>query len=144
MDTGQAGTIRLLEVVRQLQGLELPWSELQSSILPRRVSGFSIEMLDALAATGQIAWVGRAPISGNHVFGKDRCGHCVRAKEALERAGIAYTYHDVIKNPRAVYEMVPRAKAEIGEKTPVTTPQVWIDGAYIGGADALEKHLAAA
>ena len=90
------------------------------------------------------AYVDRADISGTHVFGKDRCGHYVRAKEMLERAGVAYTYHDVIKNPRAVYEMVPRAKAEIGEKTPVTTPQVWIDGAYVGGADALEKHLAAA
>jgi glutaredoxin len=88
------------------------------------------------------AWVGRSEITGNHVFGKDRCGHCVRAKEMLERKGIAFTYHDVIKNPRAVYEMVPRAKHEIGEKTPVTTPQVWLDGKYIGGADALEASLA--
>lgn len=88
------------------------------------------------------SYVARAEITGTHVFGKDRCGHCVRAKEMLERAGVAYTYHDVIKNPRAVYEMVPRAKAEIGEKTPVTTPQVWIDGAYVGGADALEARLA--
>ena len=89
------------------------------------------------------SYVARAEITGTHVFGKDRCGHCVRAKEMLERAGVAYTYHDVIKNPRAVYEMVPRAKAEIGEKTPVTTPQVWIDGTYVGGADALEARLAA-
>ena len=90
------------------------------------------------------AYVARADITGTHVFGKDRCGHCVRAKDMLDRAGVAYTYHDVIKNPRAVYEMVPRAKAEIGEKTPVTTPQVWIDGQYVGGADALEARLAAA
>lgn len=89
------------------------------------------------------SYVARADITGTHVFGKDRCGHCVRAKQMLDRAGIAYTYHDVIKNPRAVYEMVPRAKAEIGEKTPVTTPQVWIDGAYVGGADALERLLGA-
>jgi glutaredoxin len=87
------------------------------------------------------AWVGRATITGNHVFGKDRCGHCVRAKEMLDRAGIGYTYHDVIKNPCAVYEMVPRAKAEIGEKTPVTTPQIWLDGKYVGGADALQSAL---
>ena len=90
------------------------------------------------------AYVARAEITGTHVFGKDRCGHCVRAKDMLERAGVAYTYHDVIKNPRAIYEMVPRAKAEIGEKTPVTTPQVWINGEYVGGADALEARLAAA
>lgn len=87
-------------------------------------------------------YVAQSAITGNHVFGKDRCGHCVRAKEMLDRAGVSYTYHDVIKNPRAVYEMVPRAKAEIGGKTPVTTPQVWIDGKYVGGADALEAMLA--
>ena len=90
------------------------------------------------------AYVERAAITGNHVFGKDRCGHCERAKEMLDRAGITYSYHDVIKNPRAVYEMVPRAKREIGEKTPVTTPQIWLDGKYVGGADGLEMHLAAA
>lgn len=87
--------------------------------------------------------VERAPLSGNHVFGKDRCGHCVRAKQALDAAGVQYQYHDVIKSPRALYEMVPRAKHNIGEKTPVTTPQIWLDGRYIGGADALEAHLAA-
>ncbi|MEO1282825.1 MAG: glutaredoxin domain-containing protein [Pseudomonadota bacterium] len=89
-------------------------------------------------------WVDRAELSGNHVFGKDRCGHCTRAKDALDAGGVAYTYHDVVKNPRAVYEVVPRAKREIGNHTPVTTPQIWLDGQYVGGADALEKHLSEA
>lgn len=89
------------------------------------------------------AWVGRAPIVGNHLFGKDNCGHCDRAKARLKERGISFVHHDVIKNPRAVYEMVPRTKAEIGEKTPVTTPQIWLDGVYIGGADALDAHLGA-
>ena len=87
------------------------------------------------------AWVERSPIVGSHVFGKDRCSHCVRAKELLERKKIPFIYHDVIKNPRATYEMVPRAKAEIGEKTPVTTPQIWLSGQYVGGAEALAKKL---
>ncbi|MEM1372482.1 MAG: glutaredoxin, partial [Pseudomonadota bacterium] len=95
-----------------------------------------------LAETIVKHWVERADIQGTHVFGKERCGHCTRAKDAMAQAGIAYTYHDVVKNPRAVYEVVPRAKKEIGNHTPVTTPQIWIDGRYIGGADALEAHLA--
>lgn len=86
-------------------------------------------------------WVERADITGNHVFGKDNCGHCTRAKEALAAAGIGYTYHDVVKNPRAVYEVVPRAKQEIGHHTPVTTPQIWLDGRYVGGAEALDDLL---
>lgn len=88
-------------------------------------------------------FVERAELSGNHVFGKDRCGHCTRAKDMLAKAGIAYAYHDVVKNPRAVYEMVTRAKRNIGNRTPVTTPQIWLDGRYIGGADQLAAHLGA-
>jgi len=37
--------------------------------------------------------------------------------------------------------MFPRVKAHIGEKTPVTVPQIWLDGGYIGGADQLSKTL---
>lgn len=85
--------------------------------------------------------VERTGMEGHHIFGKDRCGHCTRAKEMLDAAGIEYTYHDVVKNPRAVFEMVPRAKQHIGHRTPVTTPQIWLDGAYVGGADQLEEKL---
>ena len=85
--------------------------------------------------------VERAELTGNHVFGKARCGHCDRAKSMLDQAGVDYAYHDVVKNPRAVYEMVPRVKKHIGQKTPVTTPQIWLDGRYVGGADQLEAHL---
>jgi hypothetical protein len=35
-----------------------------------------------------------------------------------------------------------RLSRSSGEKTPVTTPQVWLDGNYVGGADALEVSLA--
>lgn len=85
--------------------------------------------------------VKRAPLLGNHLFGKDRCKHCTRAKAYLTDAGIPFTYHDVVKNPGAMYEMLARVKPIIGEKTPVTTPQIWLDDRYIGGADELEEKL---
>jgi len=56
------GLQRLLEVVHQLEGLELPWSALHGSILPARVADFNLDMLDMLAATGQVVWVGRSPL----------------------------------------------------------------------------------
>ncbi len=56
------GLPRLLEVVTQLEGLDLPWSALHKSILPARVMGFSLDMLDMLAASGQVVWVGRLPL----------------------------------------------------------------------------------
>ena len=78
-------------------------------------------------------------ITGNHLFGKYGCPQCERAKEALEEAGIEYQYHDIIKSPAALYEMMARVKPVIGAKTPVTVPQVWMDGKYVGGADNLVK-----
>ena len=83
----------------------------------------------------------RSAIAGNHLFGKETCPHCTRAKGYLERAGVRYTYHDVVKKPRALYEMLARVKPIIGPKTPVTVPQIWLDGGYVGGADQLSDIL---
>ena len=84
--------------------------------------------------------VSNIPVEGNHIYGKATCPHCVRAKTYLEQAGVDYRYHDVVKDPRALYEMLARVKPIIGPKTPVTVPQIWLDGDYVGGADEL-KHI---
>ena len=78
-------------------------------------------------------------ISGTHLFGKEGCPHCNRAKADMKKAGIDYLYHDVVKEPRALYEMLARVKPIVGPKTPITVPQIWIDGSYIGGADKLSE-----
>ena len=85
------------------------------------------------------AHVKRSSVSGNVVFGKATCPHCVRAKSYLDTAKIDYTYSDVVKQPRALYEMLGRVKPIVGPKTPITVPQIWIDGKYVGGADQLAK-----
>jgi len=85
------------------------------------------------------AHVQRSKRSGTHLFGKESCPHCVRAKGYLDQAGIDFEYHDVVKEPRALYEMLGRVKPIVGPKTPVTVPQIWFDGEYVGGADELEK-----
>ncbi len=94
-----------------------------------------------LAETVMEAHVAAHPMKGTHVFGKTKCGHCTRAKAYLDEAAIGYAYHDVVKNPGAMYEMIARVKPLISAKTPITTPQVWIDGDYIGGADQVRDHL---
>lgn len=83
----------------------------------------------------------RSGIVGNHLFGKATCPHCVRAKGYLEQAGIEYEYHDVVREPRSLYEMLARVKPIVGPKTPITVPQIWIDGEYVGGADQLGELL---
>jgi ATP-dependent Lhr-like helicase len=52
----------LEQAVTQLEGLALPWSALVGTLLPARVPGFQPEMLDLLAATGRVVWVGRGAL----------------------------------------------------------------------------------
>lgn len=86
-------------------------------------------------------WTKQDTLQGNIVFGKATCPYCVKAKQLLDTAGIDYRYHDVVKESAALYRMIPEVKAIIGEKTPITVPQIWLNGQYIGGCDALEKWL---
>ena len=78
LDGDRRGAERLLEVITQLEGLALPWSVLHSVILPRRVAEFSAEMLDMLAASGQVVWIGQGPLGARDgriaLFRRDRVG----------------------------------------------------------------------
>ncbi len=87
------------------------------------------------------AHVERSEIQGTRLFGKEKCPHCHRAKSYLQDAGIDYQYHDVVREPSALYEMIARVKPIVGPKTPITVPQIWIDGQYVGGADQLAEKL---
>ncbi len=80
-------------------------------------------------------------LAGNHIYGKESCQHCIRAKGYLEESGVDYTFHDVIRSERDLYEMLGRVKPIVGPTTPITVPQIWIDGSYIGGADQLSNIL---
>ncbi|MEA2972759.1 MAG: ATP-dependent helicase Lhr and Lhr-like helicase [Actinomycetota bacterium] len=56
------GVDRLVEVVRQLQGVSIPASALERDVLSSRVSDWSPRLLDELAAAGEVAWVGAGPL----------------------------------------------------------------------------------
>jgi ATP-dependent Lhr-like helicase len=53
---------RLLEIVRQLQGVALPASVLESDILAARMS-YDPALLDDLLASGEVVWIGRGPLT---------------------------------------------------------------------------------
>ncbi|MEM9533857.1 MAG: DEAD/DEAH box helicase, partial [Pseudomonadota bacterium] len=59
LDEERGGTEQLKAVIGQLQDIALPWSILSTVVLPRRVAGFQLDMLDMLAASGMVVWVGR-------------------------------------------------------------------------------------
>lgn len=65
------------------------------------------------------------------LFTKAGCSHCARAKQLLAERGLAY--EDVPAEPRLLRAVSGKA----------TTPQVFIDGRLIGGADELAEQLEA-
>ena len=64
------------------------------------------------------------------LIGREGCAHCARARKLLGDKG--WSYDEIAASPR-------RLRAASGK---ATTPQIFIDGQYIGGADELEKYLA--
>ncbi|WP_242360997.1 DEAD/DEAH box helicase [Anaeromyxobacter sp. SG17] len=59
------GLDAVLDAVERLQGAPLPASLLETEILPARVDGYLRGDVDALAAAGEVLWVGLEPI-GEH------------------------------------------------------------------------------
>lgn len=71
------------------------------------------------------------------VYSSMFCGFCARAKALLARKGVKYEEIDVMEHPERRAEMRARA----GGRN--TVPQIFIDGAHVGGSDdlqALEKE----
>lgn len=65
------------------------------------------------------------------IYTKFACPFCVRAKHLLDGKGVAYREYDVTMGGAKREEMVERAP---GART---VPQIFIDGAAIGGSDDL-------
>ncbi|HEX4332489.1 MAG TPA: glutathione peroxidase [Usitatibacter sp.] len=68
------------------------------------------------------------------IFAKPGCPHCARAKALLEEKGLVY---EEVTLGKGVTSSTLRAVSGKG-----TTPQVFIGGKLIGGADELERHFA--
>ena len=67
------------------------------------------------------------------IFAKDGCQHCARAKALLEKHGVVY---EQVTLGKGITSSTLRAVSGKG-----TTPQVFIGGKLIGGADELEAYF---
>lgn len=65
------------------------------------------------------------------IYTRAFCGYCTRATTLLESKGQAYAEYDVTMGGPKRAEMIERAGGG------ATTPQIFIDGAHIGGSDDL-------
>ncbi|MGZ3427704.1 MAG: Lhr family ATP-dependent helicase, partial [Polyangia bacterium] len=63
--SARGGVARLREAIDQLEGLALPFSELERVILPARVPDFQPRMLDELGASGEVVWVGQGALGSD-------------------------------------------------------------------------------
>lgn len=59
------------------------------------------------------------------------CGYCTAAKRLLSQKGVSFTEIDVMRDPSRRAEMTKRSQ---GGRT---VPQIFIDGASVGGCDDL-------
>jgi glutaredoxin 3 len=67
------------------------------------------------------------------IYTKALCGYCYRAKRLLEAKGVEFIEYDItLGGPK---------KAELRERKPdaTTVPQIFIDGAAVGGSDDLAQ-----
>lgn len=96
------------------------------------VPGDPFEVSDADTMLAAIAPNASAPLDVT-VFSRDGCPYCVRTKGMLRDAGI--DFEELVLN-RDFSESTIRAVS--GEST---VPQVFINGEYIGGSEAVEAYL---
>jgi len=68
------------------------------------------------------------------LFSKSGCPHCARAKKLLTEKGYAYEEVEI------GHEVTSKTLQAVANRT--STPQIFIGGKHIGGADDLEKYFA--
>ncbi|APR54160.1 glutaredoxin 3 [Sphingomonas koreensis] len=71
------------------------------------------------------------------IYTKAFCGYCARAKALLDSKGAVYEEFDLTMGGPKRAEMIQRANGR------TTVPQIFIDGAHVGGSDdlaALERE----
>ncbi|MEP3247663.1 MAG: glutathione peroxidase [Sneathiella sp.] len=98
------------------------------------VDGDPFEVSDADTMLSHVNPEAKKPAAVT-VFSKPGCGHCARAKQTLVKAGLGF--EEIVLGSDAT----SRSLAAVAGAT--STPQIFIDGQKIGGADELETYLAA-
>ncbi|MCS6951876.1 MAG: DEAD/DEAH box helicase [Bryobacterales bacterium] len=90
----------VLEVVRQLQGFEIPAAFWETQVLPARVAQYNPEFLDKLCLSGQVMW-GR--LSGHPAFEADpTAGRRVRPTRAAPVSLFLREEAEFLLGPRAI------------------------------------------
>jgi glutaredoxin 3 len=71
------------------------------------------------------------------VYSKPNCPFCVRAKALLSQKGIEVEERSAVDHRDTLIQKVTEATGA----APRTVPQIWLDGAYVGGYTELAAKL---
>ncbi|MEZ4319031.1 MAG: DEAD/DEAH box helicase [Myxococcota bacterium] len=86
--SSRGGPGRLSDVLDQLEGVPLPFSALESSILPSRVRDYEPRMLDELGMMGLVVWLGHGALGSKDgrvaLYRRERVGLLVDEPEIPE------------------------------------------------------------
>ena len=80
------------------------------------------------------------PLDRNIVYSKPGCEHCSRAKEFLAAKDISYEERTLV-NRKNRKDLAVLMQARGISSALITTPQIWLKGKYVGGANELEEYL---
>src|SRR5690606_10570038 len=125
---GVPGRRSLPEVVAQLEGLPLAFSDLEQEILPARVARYEPRLLDELGASGALLWVGHGAVGARD----GRIALYRRERAALLVPDDAAALEGVSERARALYESADQRGASF---------VVELQGAFGGSSDELMPLL---
>ncbi len=81
------------------------------------------------------------PDDRNVMYTKPGCSYCLRAKDLFTKHGMLYEERDIVRNPLYAHELFFTTSQFFPKNKPVTTPQIWLGGTYLGGAEDLEAYF---
>ncbi|MEM7250615.1 MAG: helicase-related protein [Pseudomonadota bacterium] len=122
--TERGGPERLLEALRQLEGLALPWSALVDVILPARVRGFRADDLDMMAASGALVWVGCGALGARDgriaLYLREHAGTIIERDESFQPSLVAGQILDALEKRGAMFvsELETFVETEPGQTRP--------------------------
>jgi glutaredoxin-like protein len=105
---------------------------IEKMFIEKEIEGDPFEVSDADTMLGYVAPNSTTPKSITMIT-KPGCGHCEKARTLLDSNGLQYEEIELGKDATSV------SLTSLSGRN--TTPQVFIDGKHIGGADDLEKYL---
>ena len=131
LDQPRRGVGALRDAIGRLEGVALPFSELETRILPARIADYHPRMLDELGAAGELVWVGAGSLGSRDgriiLLRRDRA--LALAPEAQPVANPSSVHEAIVEHLRtsgasflvaiegAVASLVPRESA----RTTITT-----------------------